>query len=435
MAGDVAGAAAAGAVAAGPDDGALGRDGPVLAQGAVALADRGAEGDLAGGAVQGDVRVVGAGGGEVRDDLPVVPALVRGGLEQHGRGVRDDRGVGEPQPLAGQAGGLAQRLVAHGLGVHGAGGAADRVRLGGADGGGGGVEGLAGQRLGDPAAHPAGLVAAVAGEDVALGQVEHDVAGAVEAAGAVPVDLAGLPAVLRPRLPGERGLARVDTDTVDAAVQFEGEGAVRGGRGEADQHAVAGFRCLGEAQEVLALGQFGGAVGDGAALALHHEVAEGGRHDVQPALGGEDHGLVPLGAGGGDLGADRYRHRLLLRRREPEGHVGAGGRRREQGDADQVEEGQVVLVRDPVEPVHDLVGHVGDGLDEGDAGVGDVVVGPLGRPLLDVALGVVHELLEAAVVEVGGGQGHQRSLSGRVPGPPGPAAPPGVPGSSWEGMT
>ncbi len=45
-----------------------------------------------------------------------------------------------------------------------------------------------------------------------------------------------------------------------------------------------------------------------------------------------------------------------------------------------------------------------NGLDEGDAGVGDVVVAPLGAGRLDVAFGVVDELLEAAVVEVGDGK-------------------------------
>ncbi len=71
----------------------------------------------------------------------------------------------------------------------------------------------------------------------------------------------------------------------------------------------------------------------------------------------------------------------------------------------------MVLLRHPVEAVDDLVGHVRDGLDEGHARVRDIVVGPLGAALLDIALGVVDELLEPAVVEVGCGQGHQASLS------------------------
>ncbi len=316
--------------------------------------------------------------------------------------------------------------------MDGAGGAADGVGLGGAHGRRGGVEGLAVQRFGDPAADPAGLVAAVAGQDVSAGYVEHDVAGAVEAAGAVAVDLAGLPAVLGPRLPDQRGLARVDTDAVDAAVEFEGEGAVGDGGGEADEHAVAGVGRLGEAHHVLALGEVGGAVADGLAADLRHQAVQGAGDDAQVAFGGEDDGLVAFAAQGGDLGADGDQDRVLLRCGQPEGDVRARGRRREERDADQVQEGEVVLVRDAVEPVDDLVGHVGERLDERDAGVGDVVVGPLRGALLDVALGVVDELLEAAVVEVGGGQGHQRSLSGE---PGRPAGASGRSGSSWEGMT
>lgn len=270
---------------------------------------------------------------------------------------------------------------------------------------------------------------------MAAGHVEDDVAGAVEAAGAVAVDVAGLPAVLGPGLPHQGRLAGVDTDAVDAAVEFEGERAVRDGVGEADEHAVAGGGRLGEAHQVLALGEVGGAVGDGFAAVLHHQAAEGARYDGEVAGGGEDDGLVAFGAQGGDLGADGDQDGVLLRRGQPEGDVRAGGGRREEGDADQVEKGEVVLLRHPVEAVDDLVGHVGDGLDEGDAGVGDVVVGPLRGALLDVALGVVDELLEAAVVEVRGGQGHQRSLSGEPGRPAGPVPPSGRSGSSWEGMT
>ncbi|MGX1119709.1 hypothetical protein RKD37_005072 [Streptomyces ambofaciens] len=63
----------------------------------------------------------------MRHDLPVLPAVVGGGLEEDGRLTGDDGRVFEPQPLAGQAGGLAEGLVEDGLGVDGAGGAADRV--------------------------------------------------------------------------------------------------------------------------------------------------------------------------------------------------------------------------------------------------------------------------------------------------------------------
>ncbi|SCE08018.1 hypothetical protein GA0115246_110455 [Streptomyces sp. SolWspMP-sol7th] len=221
-------------------------------------------------------------------------------------------------------------------------------------------------------------------------------------------------------------MAGVDADAVDAAVEFERDDAVGDGGGEAEEHRVAGARGLGEAEDVLLLGEVGGAVAEGGALALRDEVAERAGHDGEVPFGREDDGLLALGALRRDLGALGQADGLLLRRGEPEGDVGARGGGREEGDADEVEEGQVVLLGDAIEPVDDLVGHVGHGLHEGHAGVRDVVVGPLRGALLDVALGVVHELLEAAVVEVGRGQCHQRSLSGESP---------VVPGSSWEGMT
>jgi hypothetical protein len=81
--------------------------------------------------------------------------------------------------------------------------------------------------------------------------------------------------------------------------------------------------------------------------------------------------------------------------------------------ADEVQEPQVVPVRHPVQPVHQLVDHEGERLDQGDAGVRHVVVGPLRAPLLHQAFGVVDEVLEAAVVEVGGGEsGHHATSAG-----------------------
>lgn len=142
-----------------------------------------------------------------------------------------------------------------------------------------------------------------------------------------------------------------------------------------------------------------------------------GGHDGQFTLGREDDGLLALRAQRRGLGADGQHDRLLLRRGQPEGDVGAGGRGREECDAHEVQEGQMVLLRDPVEPVDDLVGHVGDRLHEGDAGVRHVVVGPFGGALLDVALGVVDELLEAAVVEIREGSAISGRFQGSCPSP------------------
>ena len=77
---------------------------------------------------------------------------------------------------------------------------------------------------------------------------------------------------------------------------------------------------------------------------------------------------------------------------------------RAQLDADQFEELHVVPVRHPVQPVDQLVDHPGVRLDERDARIGDVVVGPLRAAGLNESLGVVDEILEVPVVEIGGGQ-------------------------------
>ena len=85
---------------------------------------------------------------------------------------------------------------------------------------------------------------------------------------------------------------------------------------------------------------------------------------------------------------------------EPEGRVRAGGGRREERDADQLEELDVVPVRHAVEPIDELVGHPGERLDQGHAGIGHVVVRPFGAALLDEPLRLVDEVLEATIVEV-----------------------------------
>ncbi len=264
---------------------------------------------------------------------------------------------------------------------------------------------------------------------MAAGDVQHHLAGAVEPAGGVPVDVAAGPAVGGPRLPDQRRLPGVDTDTVDLAVEFQDDHALGNGGAEPEQHAVTGARSLREAVHVLRPREVRGAVDRLLIGSLDHEVRQLAGHHGEFALGGEHHRVLGLGADRGDLGTRRQHDGLLLRRRQPERDAGARGGRGEERDPDEVQEREVVLLRHPVEPVHDLVRHVGDRLDEGHARVGDVVVGPLGSALLDVALGVVDELLEAPVVEVRGGQGHQRSLPRCSSGAADPSGP------SWEGIT
>ncbi len=89
-----------------------------------------------------------------------------------------------------------------------------------------------------------------------------------------------------------------------------------------------------------------------------------------------------------------------------------GGRGREQAHADELEEADVIALRHPVDAIQQLVGDVRERFHERDARIGHVVVGPLRDAPLDEALGIVHQVLEAPVVEVGGREAHRAGSSG-----------------------
>src|SRR5205823_2557232 len=91
-----------------------------------------------------------------------------------------------------------------------------------------------------------------------------------------------------------------------------------------------------------------------------------------------------------------------------------GRLRRLETHADQVEEGEEVLLRHLVQPVDDHLRHPGVELEDGDAGVGGVVVGPLRAVARDQAHGLVHDLLPGAVVEIGYRERHDGDLYGTL---------------------
>ena len=102
-----------------------------------------------------------------------------------------------------------------------------------------------------------------------------------------------------------------------------------------------------------------------------------------------------------------------LRPGEPEGDRRSRGSWGKEPDADQFEEFDVVALGDTVESIEDLVGHPGEGLDQRDAGVRHVVVGPLRAALLHEALGIVDEVLESPIVEVWDRKCHRSASSCR----------------------
>ena len=274
------------------------------------------------------------------------------------------------------------------------------------------VEGLPFLGLGDARPHPAGAHLLDDRRDMARRQVDHDVAVAVQAAGGVAIEVADLPVRARPRLPGERRPGRIHSDALDRAGEPEAQ-RVRGGRlAQADQEQVAGLRLGLEGQEASGVEGLGRPVDVLLAVRRGERGRDCDRHDRQVVERGEDDRVVSLRADRGRLGPAGDPDGVRLRTGEPEGDLATRRRRREQPDPDQLEELHVVPVRDPVDPVQELVRHPGEELDQGDAGVGDVVVRPLRATLLDEPFRVVDEILEAAIVQVGDRQGHRSLLRG-----------------------
>ena len=177
----------------------------------------GPEPDLAGREVEREVLVVGAAGREVADPRPLVPALVVAHLEHRRRVGRDDGTALEREPLAGDR---PRRRPTSSSGPASAFTASTVppmvIAREARDAGRGAVRRLALVRSVTTRARsqPARCFA-IERRRVALRDVDDDVAGAVEAARRVGVELARLPVVAGPRLPRERRVRGVDADALD----------------------------------------------------------------------------------------------------------------------------------------------------------------------------------------------------------------------------
>jgi len=249
---------------------------------------------------------------------------------------------------------------------------------------------------------------------VALRDMQHDVAVPVEAAGAVPVHFARRPGVAIPGFPDQRRVFGIDADAIDIALEAQRHGARGYGLREADQENVIRLGHLVEAVERGACFQRLGVVAD-----LFFSAERGGKpgkragDDRQVADCGEDDRLVGLGSHGGGLGSRPNMDGPRLGAGEPEGDRGSCCGWGKKADPDQLEEFDVVLLRNSVKPVQHLVGHPGEGLDQCDARVRHVVIGPLRAALLHEALGIVDEVLESPIVEVWDRKCHRSASSCR----------------------
>ena len=158
-------------------------------------------------------------------------------------------------------------------------------------------------------------------------------------------------------------------------------------------------------------------VGDGGGH--RDDVGQPGAGEREVEVGEELDGVLGLGSQGRSDGVagdgeslelrviaifDRPRQEVAQVHHRRAGHL--------QPHAEKLQVPDVVFLRDLVHLEQHRLRDVGEKLQERDAGVGDVVVGPLGAAQADLALHVVDDVLELTVVEVGGGQGHGLFLSG-----------------------
>ena len=119
----------------------------------------------------------------------------------------------------------------------------------------------------------------------------------------------------------------------------------------------------------------------------------------QLSVGLEDDRRTRLGLLGGRLGAGRERDRRLGG--AGVGQPGRGGGGGQPRDAQEVEEGDVVLLGHPVEAVDHPLDEPGEELDQGHARVAGAGVGPLFGVTADQGRGLVDEVLPGAIVQVG----------------------------------
>ncbi len=265
----------------------------------------------------------------------------------------------------------------------------------------------------DAAADPVQPVAAQRLDGAALRALQLDGARAVVEAAREVLEHVGLgPAALVLRdLPAQRRILRVHARAARLrGVDVHLEHQPRDRLLEAEVERVPDGRRRPERQLVGAL-RAGLAVGHADVLdlvaALHDVGGRPHRGDDEVVVDLEDDRLLVGRARGRDLGrAAGDLDGLLRRAGEPEADVGARGGRAVEADAEQLEQGDVELVRHPVEPVDGHLRHPGEQLDERDAGVGDVVLGPLGTGAVDLEPRLGDEVLEAAVVELDLGESH-----------------------------
>ena len=304
----------------------------------------------------------------------------------------ENRPALQDEPLTAPAVGHPEYLVVDGFGVHDADRATDREGTDGSYPWCRGVFRLIVSSGDDPAAQPAGALPGDERRPVRCRDVQDHITRAVEPARVVAIDLALNPVSAVPRLPHQRRIPGIDANPADGALHAQNDRAGRNGIGQPDEQRFPGSGALREARYLLPVFQRAGLVGNVSAGRLGCDAVQLAGQDAQVADGAEDDRFFDIRARSSDLRLRAHQDGSRLRRRQPEGD-GAGRRGgREQVDAEQIQELDVVLVRHPVQPVDQLIDHLRERLDQRHPGVGDVMVSPFRAALLDQALGVVDQV-------------------------------------------
>ena len=212
--------------------------------------------DLPGDGIQHEVVIVRRALHEILDLLPLLPAVDIAHFQDRARPAGDHRPALELVSLSGHALGHAEKLVLYQLHVHRLRRAANREGTEALDDRRGAVGGLVELRLEHPRPQPARALLLDHRDGMALGHVEHHVTVAVQAAGAVAIDIARGPGIAVPGFPHQRRILRVDTHALDIALESQGDGTGWRGVGQANQQHVVRFRDFVEAEE-RGLGQQG----------------------------------------------------------------------------------------------------------------------------------------------------------------------------------
>jgi hypothetical protein len=234
--------------------------------------------------------------------------------------------------------------------------------------------------------------------------VKDDLARGVEAARAVVLHFARHPAgdVALPDLPLERWTFRVHARTTrDFHLHVHGDDVIAVIVFQSDVKRVSGRGRRAEHREAIARQfQLPQVVTHPASVAARERAEDSRGADGEAAFGAEDDRFAVLGADRGNLGAFGDEHVVFLRGGKVKRHRRLRCPGWLEASADQLQQSDENLVRHAIDAKQDHLRHPREEFDHRHAGIGHVVIRPLGRVPRNQPLGLIHDVLKFAVVQI-----------------------------------